>query len=193
MGGGRLVFRVTSPGPLGLGSSVQQRQAILGLETRLRTVVTEWNPPHAMAHSTYEASTVRSASFSVALEPTATESRVVRVAEFEPRGIWRLFLPILGPLFRRQMDAQTRNLKRLVESGRGQGPWVDQMARACARKSLAATAIVAWSSRYSNSSPPRSVKDGSTSTPGRGHGSDDLFDRRRPLPRGARPDGTLIG
>ena len=119
MGGGRLAARVTTPGPLGIGSTYQQRVAILGFETWVKTVVTELDPPHVLAHSAKDASIAGSFSARITLGPTAAGTRVVRAVEIEPRGIWKVFLPILGPLLWRQMEAQTRNLKRLLEAGRG--------------------------------------------------------------------------
>lgn len=119
MGGGRLAARVTTPGPLGLGSSYQQRVAILGFETWIKTVVTELDPPHVLAHSAKNASIAGPFSARITLDPTAAGTRVVRTVEIEPRGIWKVFLPILRPLLWRQMEAQTRNLKRLLEAGRG--------------------------------------------------------------------------
>lgn len=41
-----LAIRQTSPGPIGLGSTVQSRAAILGFETGWSGAITEWDPPH---------------------------------------------------------------------------------------------------------------------------------------------------
>lgn len=119
MGGGRLRVRVTSPGPVGLASSIQQRVVILGFETSIDTVVTEWDPPHAIAHSTSSTATTGPirGTFRTSLERTPGGTKVVRMAEMEPRGILRRLLwPILWPLLVPRIDAQTRNLKRLLES-----------------------------------------------------------------------------
>ena len=120
-GGGRLAFRVKSPGALGLGSSLEQRVVFFGFESVLRTVVTEWDPPNTMTHSTRHAGRlIRSASAGLTLEATAAGTRVTRVFKLEPRGILKLVLPIVSPFVRRRGDAQTRNLKRLLEAGRGE-------------------------------------------------------------------------
>ena len=119
MGGGRLAIRIAPLGPLALGSKLQQRVSVLGFETELKTVVTEWDPPRTMTHSTKDAGPIRSFSAAITLEPTATGTKVVRAVAVEARGVWRAVLPILGPLIRRQTDAQTRNLKRLLEANRG--------------------------------------------------------------------------
>lgn len=123
-GGGRLRVRVTSPGPLGLGSSLQQRFVFLGFETSIDTVITEWDPPHAVAHSTpatVKTGPVRSATFRTSLAATGAGTKLVRMADMRPRGLLRVLWPILWPLMVPRMDAQTRNLKRLLEAPRRPG------------------------------------------------------------------------
>jgi len=117
-GGGRLQVHVAPPGPAAVGSTIRQRFVFLGFEAEIRTTITEWKVPHAAAHSVTDARSgvFRSATFRTTLEAVAGGTRVVRMAEAEPRGIWRLFWPFLAPIMKRRMDAQTRNLKRLIET-----------------------------------------------------------------------------
>lgn len=124
MGGGRLRLRVTSPGPLGLGSSIQQRVAMLGFETSIDTVVTEWDPPRAVTHSisgSAKGGLMRSATFRTSLEETPAGTKVMRMADMEPRGILRFLWPMLWPVLVPRMDAQTSTLKRLLEAPRPRG------------------------------------------------------------------------
>lgn len=118
-GGGRLAFRVTPTGPWGLGSTIQQRMVIFGFETRITSTVTEWDPPRTVTHSVMDSGIVRSGVFRATLEAAGAGTKVVRAVEVEPRGILKLLSPVLGPFMRRQMDAQTQNLKRLLEAGQG--------------------------------------------------------------------------
>jgi len=112
-----LGFRQTSPGPVGLGSTGQMRVAILGFETRIRVSVTEWDPPHTFAFSMTGAG-IRSGSLRQTLEATADGTKVVRVSEFEPRGVLKLLWPIVGSFVRRRMDATIPKIKRFLEAGR---------------------------------------------------------------------------
>lgn len=114
LGGGTLALRQTSPGPMGLGSTLQGRRVILGLETRMSGAITEWDPPRTVTISFVAAGGSR--SFRGALEPTLDGTKVVRVIEFEPQPILKLLWPIVGPFFRREWDAATQNFKRLLEA-----------------------------------------------------------------------------
>lgn len=72
-GGGNLGHRQTSPGPMGLGSVMQSRAAIpiLGYETRIDSVITELDPPHAMTVSVSgpHSGPFRSAASRLTMEP----------------------------------------------------------------------------------------------------------------------------
>jgi len=115
---GRLAVRVTSPSPVGVGSTVQHRIVFLGLETQITHTITEWDPPHAFAWS-LRFPGLHSASERLTLEATADGTRVVRVHEGEPRVILKVLAPIARPFLRRLIDLQNQNLKRLLEAGRG--------------------------------------------------------------------------
>lgn len=118
IGGGRLAFRVTPPGPLGLGSTFQGRMVILGFETRVSGAFTEWDPPRAFAISLTGAG-IQSASFRQTNEATADGTKIVRMIETEPRPAFRPLWWIIGPWFRRREDAAIQNIKRLLEAERG--------------------------------------------------------------------------
>ncbi|HYU50137.1 MAG TPA: SRPBCC family protein [Candidatus Limnocylindria bacterium] len=112
--GQTLAIRMTSAGPVGVGSTLQARMSIFGFETRIHGVLTEWDAPRAMAFSvTMGAGTgiVRQA-----LEPMGSATKVVRLIELDLKRRFRLVWPILGPLVRRRWDRATRNLKQLVEA-----------------------------------------------------------------------------
>src|SRR6185295_6535306 len=49
--GGSMAIRQTSPGPMALGSIFEGRRMVLGIETRIRERVIEWDPPNLMAAS----------------------------------------------------------------------------------------------------------------------------------------------
>ena len=114
----RLAARVTPPGPLRVGSTLQLRIVFFASEIRLTYTVTEWDPPHAFARE-LKTTLMRSNYERFTLEATADGTKVVRVLEAEPRPILNPLLQIAGPYIRRRLDVQNQNLKRLLEAGRG--------------------------------------------------------------------------
>jgi ligand-binding SRPBCC domain-containing protein len=116
MGGySALGLRQTSPGPMGVGSTLQGRNVILGFETRLNHTVTEWDPPHVFADA-MEGRPFRSLSQRGTLEVVGGGTRVVVSTDFELRLALRFLWPILKPFVRRKMSVGVQGLKRLVEA-----------------------------------------------------------------------------
>jgi len=118
-GGGSLGFRVTPPGPIALGSAIRMRSVAFGLERTISGAVTEWDPPRAVTISLATEGPVRSGTIRTTLEATTEGTKALTVMEIMPRGIWKLFSPLVGPYLRRQMITRNQNMKRLLESGRG--------------------------------------------------------------------------
>jgi len=112
-----LAVRQTSPGPTGLGSTYQGRMVMLGFETRIVGVITEWNPPHTV---TLSASMAGLHGFLRGrLEATPDGTKVTRVTELEPRPASRIFWWMLGPWWERKAHAADQRMKQLLESDRG--------------------------------------------------------------------------
>jgi hypothetical protein len=110
-----LAMRQTSPGPLGLGTTMQGRMVIFGFETRLNIVVTEWAPPHMVAMSM----TLHPFGPTVgrwALETVGNGTRLVRSGDLELRGPLKFVGPLLKPYLRRGMHDASRSLKQFIES-----------------------------------------------------------------------------
>ncbi|MFQ5919091.1 MAG: SRPBCC family protein [Thermoplasmata archaeon] len=118
--GGKAVlgFRQTSPGPIGVGTTYEGRVVLFGLERRASGVITEWDPPHTVVYS-LRAGILRDGFLRLTLETTSDGTRVVRVGEYNVRGIWRLLFAIARPFFGRWLRAENQNLKRLLEADRG--------------------------------------------------------------------------
>ena len=109
-----LAMRQTSPGPPGVGSTLQGRWVVLGFESRLNLVITEWDPPHVFGFS----GAMRPLGPVVArwaLEPVGNGTRIVRSGEFDLRGPLKLLGPFFRPLAMPGMRAASRNLKRFIE------------------------------------------------------------------------------
>jgi ligand-binding SRPBCC domain-containing protein len=116
MGGyAALGLRQTSPGPTGVGSTLQGRNVFMGFETRLNHTVTEWDPPYAFA-DTMEGRPFRSLSQRGTLEAIGDGTRLVISTEFELRPALKLLWPLFRPFVRRKMRTWVQGLKRLLES-----------------------------------------------------------------------------
>lgn len=116
--GWALVIRQTSPGPIGVGTTFQQRVVILGFEARLSGVFTEWEPLHSLTFSLTGAG-LRSGFIRATTEATADGTKLVGVIEFEPRPAFKPLWWIAWPFLKRRWDVATPNVKRLFEAGRG--------------------------------------------------------------------------
>jgi hypothetical protein len=114
-GGDMLGLRQTSPGPTGIGSTLQGRRVLLGFEARIEFVITDWDPPHAMA-STISGRALRSGSSRTTLEAVGDGTRFSGWLELELRPAWKLLLPIVGPVMKRSRRTGYASLKRLIES-----------------------------------------------------------------------------
>lgn len=114
-GSGIIGLRQTSPGPLGIGSTLQGRRTVLGFETRNTWTATEWDPPHAFA-ATMEGQPFRSGTSRVTLEPTADGTRVAVVADFDLRPAMRLLWPVVGPFIKRRWRDGFARSKASIEA-----------------------------------------------------------------------------
>ena len=116
-GSGIIGLRQSSPGPLGVGSTLQGRRVVLGFETRNDFQVTEWDPPHAFA-ATIEGRPFRSALARATLESRGDGTRLVVVVDFELQPAMKLLWPVAGPFIRRRWHASFAQGKALTEAQR---------------------------------------------------------------------------
>ena len=107
-------MRQTSPGSTGIGSTLQGRWVVLGFESRLNLVITEWNPPHVLAFSG-RFRPIGPAVARWALEAVGDRTRMVRSGDFELQGPPKFVLPFFKPIMRRGMRTASKNLKRYIE------------------------------------------------------------------------------
>jgi hypothetical protein len=107
--------RKVSPGPIGLGTVVDNRTAILGFETQLRFTVIEWDPPHAIVAS-LSGPLLRSGSVTTELSATSEGTRRVSRFDLELSAGGILLWPLLGSLLRRDQAGNDRRLKELLEA-----------------------------------------------------------------------------
>ena len=113
--GTSMSLRQTSPGPMGVGTTIQARRVILGFETKLIQTITQWEPPHALT-ATIEGRPFRSFVERFTMESTPEGTLINDTMDFELRPALRLVWPVLGPFMRRQRERDFRNLKLKLES-----------------------------------------------------------------------------
>lgn len=113
--GSSFSVRQTSPGPMGLGSTIRARRMFLGFESVLIQRITEWDPPHAMT-ATMEGRPFRSAVDRWTLEPIAGGTKLTETLDMELVPALRLIWPLIGGFQRRQRQRQARDLKAKLEA-----------------------------------------------------------------------------
>lgn len=108
-------YRVTSPGPFGMGSIVEANDWTVGR-------VTEFETNHAIATSLpvpgrqFRHWAMRSATIGHRLESTAGGTQFVTWVEIEPTTVGRLLLPALAQRWKRRVRKAVAGVKRSVEA-----------------------------------------------------------------------------
>jgi len=110
-----LASRKVTPGPLGLGSVVDQRVVFLGFETHVRFTAIEWDPPHVVVAS-LSGPFIRSARMRVELTATSEGTRKIETYDLELSAGGILLWPLLGPWTRREQARADRKQKALLEA-----------------------------------------------------------------------------
>lgn len=113
--GSSFSVRLTTPGPMGLGSVLRARRVMLGFETVLIQTITEWDPPRAMT-ATMKGRPFRSAVDRFTLEPVAEGAKLTETLDIELAPALRLLWPVIGPFQKRQRQRQFRDLKTKLEA-----------------------------------------------------------------------------
>lgn len=109
--------RLTSPGPMGRGTTFEGRRVILGVGIGWTGVITEWDPPHALAFSVQVLGA--HSGVRMTLEPTVGGTRASRVYEREPRPVQKLASWMFGPWLRRSHDARDEQFSDLLKTAFG--------------------------------------------------------------------------
>ena len=113
--GGSMALRLSSPGPMRLGSTAEGRRIVLGVETRITEEVVGWDPPHLL-DVTIESRAFRVFErFTLVAGPDGTTC--TDALDIELRMPLKLIGPLIEPFLRRQRRAQMRQTKQLLEAG----------------------------------------------------------------------------
>jgi hypothetical protein len=112
---GAAEMRRTSPGPVGIGTTFQQRDRLLGRRLELTLRVVGYEPNRKITLTT----TSERLSFSGTrmVEPVGQDAtRVTFVGGGRAGGVWKLAEPLLAAAGGRRLQTQLGRLKRLLES-----------------------------------------------------------------------------
>jgi Polyketide cyclase / dehydrase and lipid transport len=107
--------RKVSPGPIGLGTVVDNRTVMLGFETHMRFTVIDWDPPHTVVAS-MSGPLLRSGRVTTELLATSEGTRKVTTMDLELSAGGILLSPLLGPLLRRDQARADQKQKALLEA-----------------------------------------------------------------------------
>jgi len=110
---GVLEARVTSEGPIGVGSTAQTRRQLLGWQRIGKLRVSEYVPNRIIALQASLGSIKGQIRY--AFEPVEGGTRMTGSAEVELGGWWKLITPILIPMLERDGREDMANIKRIME------------------------------------------------------------------------------
>jgi uncharacterized protein YndB with AHSA1/START domain len=104
----------TSVGPIGAGTTWRGVDRIFGRRMERESVFTEYEPPRKITQK----STSGPVPFEVQLmyEPVEAGTRVIVIAEAQPRGLFKLAGPLLMRLRKRQFANDLANVKAMIEA-----------------------------------------------------------------------------
>jgi len=106
--------KITSPGPIGVGTTAHLVSKFLGRRIESDAEITEFEPNRRISMQ----STSGSFPFrgSLALEPVEGGTRVNATFEVEPGGFFKLAEPLVTRMAERQFESDLANLKDLLEA-----------------------------------------------------------------------------
>ncbi len=107
------VAHITSPGPVGLGTTFRLEGAILGRAVDANHEVTAYEQDRVFAAKTLSGPFLATGTYTFAPVPEGT--RVDVVVEGEPAGVARFGAAMLTPAIRKQVETQQGHLKELLE------------------------------------------------------------------------------
>ena len=107
--------RMTSDGPIGVGSTAHEVSVFLGRRLEVDSTITELVPDRTLGYATSGGPFPFRGTF--LLEPLGGGARLRATFSAPLRGVLRLVDPLFAILVRRKLATDLANLKRLMESG----------------------------------------------------------------------------
>jgi uncharacterized protein YndB with AHSA1/START domain len=106
--------RVTSEGPMDVGSTGSHRVRFMGMTDDYGWRVHEFDPPNR-ASWTFVSGPM-SGQGGYVLEGTGESTKMTWTGDVQPHGFRRLLAPVMGPMFRKQVRRELETLKGILEA-----------------------------------------------------------------------------
>ncbi len=111
---GVLAARVTSDGPLGVGTTIETRRQFFGRVRIGKLQITEWHPARNV---TFQAKLGQvTATQSYIFETLENGTRLIQSAELNFIGWWKWIAPVLVSMVKRDGQEDLANIKRILEN-----------------------------------------------------------------------------
>ena len=107
-----LEAKITSEGPVGVGTTLREVFLLLGRKVELPGEITEYEPNRKFGFKA--TSGPMPAEVTMTLEPAGGSTKFTIVAEAEPKGFFRVAEPLVARTLRRQSETNHANLKDLL-------------------------------------------------------------------------------
>lgn len=108
---------VEPPGPAKLGTKVHKVRRTPGGEQRFTIEITEMDENQRRWVDVTRTGSFRGTKGSWQVMPEGNGSKVRLVAEMKATGFWRLFLPLIDSIARKDLPVEFATLKKILESG----------------------------------------------------------------------------
>ena len=106
---------ITSPGPIGVGTTYRSVRKFLGQRIESETEVTEYEPNQRIASKSISGPFPMESS--VTFEPVKGGTRVTAILVGEPGGFFKLAEPVLVSRMKQQFETDLAKLKDMMETG----------------------------------------------------------------------------
>ncbi|MBI4338548.1 MAG: SRPBCC family protein [Chloroflexi bacterium] len=112
---GAVQSTITSPGPIGAGTTFDEVVKIMGWKVRTSCEITQYEPDRKMCFKATSRPMAYAGQFT--LEGAGNGTRLSGFFAGQLRGIWRLAEPIFGGEIKKESAAEMAKIKEIIEAG----------------------------------------------------------------------------
>lgn len=106
---------ITSPGPIGMGTTFDEEVKIMGWKVRTACEITQYDPHKRMCFRATSRPIAYAGQFSLEADGNTTRLNVFGAGQL--RGLWRLAEPFFGPEMKKESAAELGKIKAILELG----------------------------------------------------------------------------
>jgi carbon monoxide dehydrogenase subunit G len=104
---------MASEGPVGVGSTIRSEDKFLGRKMESTSEITVWEPPNAYGQKALNSPLPY--EFTVNLKPEGNGTRIIMEGQAELGGFFKIAEGLAGKQMEKQMEADFKNLKKVME------------------------------------------------------------------------------